>query len=276
MNKSVNIILAIVGILVIGFGLVYLGFALGRFGWFPQIGPSNAYVMPGHHMMEPYTDADLKGCGFGMMGLCTEGDPNGSSFDMMEGHGMMGGYAFNASEAVEPLTITEVDEAVHEYLENLQDDDLALGEIMIFDNHGYAQIVEKSTGIGAMEVLIDPVTLAVYPEHGPNMMWNLKYSHMGGMMPGHGMMGFGQTDLTAQEAEDMPVSAEEAVETAQQYLDNYFPGTQADDHADPFYGYYTLHTLEDGEVTGMLSVNGFNGQVYLHTWHGDFIEMSAH
>jgi hypothetical protein len=30
----------------------------------------------------------------------------------------------------------------------------------------------------------------------------------------------------------------------------------------------------DGETVGMLSVNGYTGQVFPHTWHGDFVEMS--
>ena len=47
----------------------------------------------------------------------------------------------------------------------------------------------------------------------------------------------------------------------------------ADEHADAFYGYYTIHTLENGEVVGMLSVNGFTGQVFPHTWHGELVEM---
>jgi hypothetical protein len=264
MNKSLSIILAIVGTLVISFGLVYFGFVLARFGWFPQIWATNAHHMAGYPVQESCAYFDSKDSTFGMMGRYGIGNST------------MENCPFNPGEDAEPLSITVVDDAVHEYIESFQDDDLTLGEIMIFDNHGYAQIVEKSTGIGAMEVLIDPVTLAVYPEHGPNMMWNLKYSHMGGMMAGQGRMGFGQKDLTAQEAEDIPVSAEEAVQAAQRYLDQYLSGAQADDHADRFYGYYTLHILEDDQVTGMLSVNGFSGEVFLHTWHGDFIEMSAH
>ncbi len=40
---------------------------------------------------------------------------------------------------------------------------------------------------------------------------------------------------------------------------------------DTFSGYYTLHITKDGTVTGMLSVNGYTGQVWFHTWHGAFI-----
>ena len=45
--------------------------------------------------------------------------------------------------------------------------DLKLAEVMQFDNGFYAEITEKSTGLHAFEVLIDPYTGAVYPEPGP-------------------------------------------------------------------------------------------------------------
>jgi hypothetical protein len=51
------------------------------------------------------------------------------------------------------------------------------------------------------------------------------------------------------------------------------PGVSSVAHADPFYGYYTIHTLRDGEIEGMLSVHGESGQVWYHTWHGDFVQM---
>jgi hypothetical protein len=152
---------------------------------------------------------------------------------------------------------------------------------MIFDNQAYAEVKEKSTGIGAMELLVDPVTLAVFPEYGPNMMWNLKYGMMSGYngygMMGGGMMGGWQQNpgATPEISADMPVSIEQSGQIAQQFLERYDPGKQADDHADVFYGYYTLHVLQDGKVIGMLSVNGYSGQVFPHTWHGAFVEMSG-
>ena len=68
------------------------------------------------------------------------------------------------------------------------------------------------------------------------------------------------------------VTPEQALEYAQQYLDTNYTGATA--AADPvqFYGYYTLDFENDGKVIGMLSVNGYSGQVFLHTWHGTFIE----
>jgi hypothetical protein len=72
---------------------------------------------------------------------------------------------------------------------------------------------------------------------------------------------------------EMPVSADQALRYAQRYLEGYIPGTQAADEADGFYGYYTVHVLKDGQIYGMLSVNGYSGQVWYHNWHGQFVGM---
>ena len=71
----------------------------------------------------------------------------------------------------------------------------------------------------------------------------------------------------------MTLSPEEAQDVAQRWLDANVPGATAGE-ADPFYGYYTLHFLEDGEIAGMLSVHGGSGDVWYHSWHGDFVAMA--
>ena len=195
------------------------------------------------------------------------------------GPGMMG-PGFGASTDVDPLSLEDAQAAIESYLSRLGDDNLVLKEVMVFGNHAYAQVAERSTGIGAFEVLIDPVTLAVTPEPGPNMMWNLKYGPMASMGMGSGVPGYGMgrmgmrgpasPDATAQ----MPVSADEAIQAAQLYLDVYLPGTEANEHADSFYGYYTIHVLRDGKTMGMLSVNGYTQEVFFHFWHGDFVGMA--
>lgn len=190
--------------------------------------------------------------------------------------GMMGrGLMWNNNSpffAIEPLTMTEATEAVNDYLANLNDPNLELGEVMIFDNHAYAQIIEQDSGIGAMELLVDPQTKSVYPEMGPNMMWNLKY----GMMSGYGSYGMMGYAPSVDPSAEMTIEPEAAIEAAQTYLDTYLDKSlTVDDHADPFYGYYTLHVNRDGETVGMLSVNGHAAQVFLHTWHGELLEMSG-
>ena len=175
--------------------------------------------------------------------------------DGMMGPGMMGGWGTNNPDA-EQITIDEAAEAVERYL-GAYGQDLALAEVMEFAWNFYAEVEEESTGIHAMELLIDKYTGQVYPEMGPNMMWNTKY----GMMSSN-------YSVTA----EMPVTQEQAKELAQRFLDANLPGVAVGE-ADVFYGYYTLHTLKDGQIEGMLSVNGYKGGVWYHNWHGSFIGM---
>ena len=73
-----------------------------------------------------------------------------------------------------------------------------------------------------------------------------------------------------------PFGEQEATEIAGRWLAAYRPGVTVEEHADPFYGYYTIHTQKDGEIEGMLSVHGTTGQVWYHTWHGAFFSLIAH
>ncbi len=177
-----------------------------------------------------------------------------------------------------PISEDEVQRIAEDYVAAYGNPDLEVAEIMAFDNHFYVQAREESTGRYAFEFLIDRYTGATHPEPGPNMMWNTKYGHMsgfgwGGMMGGGWGMGGHMGGGWANPGDEMPISPEQAVRLAQDYLDAYRPGLQADEEADAFYGYYTLHIVEEGEVVGMLSVNGYTGNVWPHTWHGEYLGM---
>ena len=198
--------------------------------------------------------------------------------------GMPGWWDYAPPGEKAPLMINQAVEAVESYLRSRGNQDLELAEIMEFDNHFYAEVEEENSGIHAFELLINRYTGAIFPEPGPNMMWNTKYGHMRGGMMGGGMMGrwtmgpFGwgrrggwnQTDPVNNK---LRVSPKKAQQAAQKFLDAYLPGTQAADEVDTFYGYYTIHVLKDGEVYGMLGVNGYKGWVWYHEWHGGFIGM---
>jgi hypothetical protein len=217
----------------------------------------------------------------GMMGSRDTRGPGGmmgSGYGgMTPGPGMMQGYG--SSVVTTPLTVDQAAQAAQKYLDTLNLPDLKIAEVMIFDNGAYVRVVEQSTGLGAFELLVDPATQAVYPEHGPNIMWNLKYGGLthSGMMGGggYGMMNSNQWDGTVPEVSAaMVVSADQARQNAQTYLDSALPGATVAEDADAFYGYYTIDVMKDGKVYGMLSVNGSTGQVIYHSWHGTFIEMS--
>jgi len=285
MNKTLRWTLILLGVVVVAAALVSGGVLIARagtgtYGFGPGTmmngyapdQPGYGYMVSGGMMQTSQNYSGTLPYGPGMMDGEMMGMMGGS---MMNGGMMSGGYR-SPLYGVEPLSLDQATQAVEEYLAGLSNSDLALGEVMVFDNHAYAQIVEQSTGVGALEVLVDPVTLAIYPEYGPNMMWNQKYRPMGGF-GGMGVMGMMMgnfsntpTEVTA----EMPVSGEQTIETAQRYLDTYLPGAKTEDKADPFYGYYTLHIVRDGKTVGMLSVNGYTRQVFVHTWHGDFVELS--
>ena len=200
---------------------------------------------------------------FGGPGQFSYGGPGGM---MGSGGGMMGGGWGNYNNYNNPqakaVTIDQAADAARGYISGYGGN-LTLTEVMSFAENYYAEVAEKDTGIHAMELLIDKYSGRVSPEPGPNMMWNTKYSPMGGMMDN-----YGGGPPTA----NMPVSADQAKTIAQQYLDTNLAGLTVAE-ADTFYGYYTLHTLRNGQIEGMLSVNGYNGAVWYHSWHGSFLEM---
>ena len=262
MNNALRTILLVSAVLVLGVALFLGGMFFTRMMTWNGYGPG--------WMMGGYDSGNYQGYGpGGMMERGGRGYGPGNMMDNGYGPGgMMQGYGYDGQAKVEPLSVEDTEQAVQDYLSYYNNGDLAIKEIMVFDNNSYAIISEKSTGIGAFELLIDPVSKTAYPEYGPNMMWNLKYGmHSGnGMMGGGGMMGNYRQPQNVDA--EMPVSAEEAATYAQDYLDRYQPGVNVSDEITLFYGYYTIDLEKDGQIVGMLSVNGYDGQVFYHSWHG--------
>lgn len=211
-------------------------------------------------------------------------------FGMMRfGSGMMGYTTSGSGEPVRDLPGAK--RQAQRFSDRL---DLRVGEVMRFDNHYYAELTDAE-GQGATEVLIDPATGTVMLEPGPAMMWNTRYTMMGGSMMGmmggtgtgdntipfgNGMMGVGgmmgspaSPSGQAPRKQTGPVTAAEARTIANQWLRAVDRGLTAGE-PDPFPGYFTFHTLRAGRVEGMLSVHAATGAVWYHSWHGRFLEMS--
>lgn len=157
-------------------------------------------------------------------------------------------------------TMNQAIEISENYLTSLRNSNLDIEEIMEFEQNFYVVYFEKSTGVGAFEMLIDKTTGRIFPEYGPNMMWNTKYGH-GGMMGG----------WTTTPTSNMPITSAEAVKIAQDFLDSDYPGTTAQE-AHSFYGYHTIHFTKGDKIYGMLSVNDYDGTVWYHNWHGSYIQ----
>jgi hypothetical protein len=192
---------------------------------------------------------------------------------MMNGHGtggmmsgsywsgMMGGWTAPNGKAI---SIAQARQSVQRYIDRIGNKNLAIDEVIEFQRNFYAIVKDTSTGHGAFEVLVNKVTGAVMLEPGPAMMWNTQYGMMSGGMGG--MMGYRQP------AGPITVSAVKAEQIARQWLAQNEPGATTET-PDEFPGYYTIHFLQNGKITGMLSVNGYTGQVWYHTWHGKAIRV---
>ena len=175
-------------------------------------------------------------------------------------------------------------------------------DFMVFTQNYYVQIVDAKTGAGLGELLVDRYTGMVQPEFGPNMMWNTRFGMGGnaGMMGGN-MMGTkqnqggmgSQTDQSgmmnaqnqgvagvAQPGQEMmgavqgirgtPAAARYGMAAAQKLADTfvagYLPGGKVLEGF-AFPGYYTFDYGRKA-TEGMLSVNAYAGEVWVHGWHG--------
>ena len=227
--------------------------------------------------------------GYGMMNYAWQGDDYQSQGYYGMGP-MMGGsyYGIQSNENEEKLELDILTLEVEKYIDQFETN-LVIGDIFVFeDSEYYYSIIEESTKKGAMELLINPYTKDIYPEFGPNMMWNLKYGMHNsgymfggrGMMSGYGMMGrrgnysFDYDDYNVNEySQDNEMNSEEAYNKGVDYLANNKDEYTLGDEYHEFYGYYTFHVESGSNPVGMLSVHGFTGDVWYHTWHGELVEI---
>jgi hypothetical protein len=295
MNKALKILGIVVLALVVVGALIGAGFLVGRTATERQaalVGPDAANPnRPG--TAQGWNNGQAPFNGPGMMQGWDDGQGPFNGPGMMQGRGLdrgrrqgslddfgrmpMFGGALPAN--VEPLTIDATRTAVEDFLAGLGRDNLAMGEIMVFDNNAYAVIDDTTTGQGAFEVLVDPATKTVHLEFGPSMMWNTTYGMHGtdpiyatGMM--RMMGGRGQFGPQTAPADTTPLTETEARAKAQGYVELSLAGQTVSEKAEAFPGYFTFDLEKDGTPTGMLSVNATSGQVWYHNWHGRFVEMS--
>ncbi len=187
--------------------------------------------------------------GFSMMGNYNSGS------GMMGGNGMMNGYGRSGQQpSGNRISMDNAIRLVQDY-ETSAGTNFKVAEVMEFENNFYAAVLERDTGRAAFEILVDPYSGWIFPEYGPNMMWNVKYGHMGNGNSPENTVSFDQAKINAQKT-----------------LDARFPSAMIEPDGFTFYGYYTFDYKVNDQIAGMLSVNGFDGQVWLHTWHGQFID----
>ncbi len=194
------------------------------------------------------------GPGYGMMG--GYGGMMGGGYGGMMGGGMMGGgYGWDAAPLDKPLTLDTAADRVMEALTAWGYADLEVQEIVQYSWNFYALVREKSTGKGALELLVDQRTGVVTLEPGPGMMWNTRYGRR---------YWSGSSSATK-------VTADAAKKIARDWLTSRGDATAWDFEVTELPGYFSIHLEKDGRMEGMLGVNAYTGAVWYHTWHGPFV-----
>jgi len=171
------------------------------------------------------------------------------------GPGMMQyGYRGNSQQQTgQRITIDQATQDAQAYA-NKVGANLTVADMLEFQNGFYAIVTENDTGRGAFELQINPYTGNVSRGAGPDLSWNLKYGRV-------------QMNNTT----DNTITLEQAQSDAQKTLDARVSGATLGSIEYSFYGYYTFDYQVNGKITGLLSVNGINGQVWLDNRLGTFI-----
>jgi len=241
MDKKTLGILAVV-LIVVGISGLFLS-SSGTYGGYPA-GQWGSYggMGPGGKMGSGMMGGGMMGGSGGMMGYMMQ---------MMGGNMLVsGGISYNPNGSL--VSLDQARDIAERYLAAQNNPDMELADLEEWEFNFYVEYKEKSTGTKVLQMLIDKYAGIASLEMGPNMMWNTKYA-MRGTQPGA-----------------MTLTKEQAMASALQFLDSRLPGTKAEDGGE-FYGYYHIDVKKDNKMYGMLDVNGYSGQVWYHTWHGNFI-----
>lgn len=211
-------------------------------------------------MGQPGNGGAGQGYNQGMMG------GNGVGGGMMGGNGMGGTMMSTYAPSSRPISQDEALRRAQGFA-GRYGPQVKIRDFMVFAESYYAQVVDAATGVGLAEVLVDRYTGVVQPEPGPDMLWNTRFGMQGGQY-GNGMMdGINQR----RQVPSAPVRYTQAAaqKLADTFVAGYLPGGKVLEGL-PFPGYYTFDYGREA-TEGMLSVNAFTGEVWVHGWHGIYL-----
>lgn len=175
------------------------------------------------------------------------------------------GYGYDYYSTTGPVPTEDLIARVQRYLDQLGNSDLTVVRLRELTRAYQAEVIERSTGRHAFDLMLGKGTLQVSPAAGPNIFWNIKYgpeiAEVGG---GYGMLG---RLVSRDSVSDMSLTESEARRIAEQAVDDLGAGLKLDDAtAATFYGFYQFHVVREGELVGELDVNGYSGQTWYNGW----------
>ena len=167
----------------------------------------------------------------------------------------MGPWGDDLEETGERITTDQALSLAQDYATG-RSENLRVARIYEFENAYYAVVEETDTGMGAFQLIIQPVSGNVRFESGAGMMWNTKY---------------GRRAMMDVEIPENTLTMEAAAAQAQQVLKEESADLSIDPAGVAFHGYYTYEYQVEGKTAGLISVNAEDGDYWFHNWLGNFI-----
>lgn len=191
---------------------------------------------------------------------CTSGE---STNIRSYGYMPAGEVAYEGHVLGQRITIDQVEELVKDYLRD--NSNLRAEEIIEFANDFYVRFSEKDTGINAFVALVHPYNGRLYPGHHPDKYWNTEYRGESYRLSRDG------GEPLDWPSGPMTITEEQAWNDAQRFIERHLPEGRAG-AVERFYGYYTIPVLIFEDVIGLLSINGYTGDVCYEACHGSLID----
>jgi hypothetical protein len=204
----------------------------------------------------PLVSAPMAGI-FGGLPSLDSGQPGGSG---METYGIHQAPSLNQAQIENSLgmsiTRNKAIEIINSYLAKTRNDDLYIQVIYEYNTHYEVELKEMETHRGAFELLVDKFNGRVFPEPGPNLVWNGKYgvnaNYFGVQSP-------------------MSITVNEALKLVGEFVRRTSPGMRVQGDVSDYYGYYEFHVTMEDTLVLEINVNGFNGQIWVENWHGPLL-----
>ncbi len=200
----------------------------------------------------------------GVTGCASEEPPQTLGYS---GYVSIGNAVYEGHVMNQRLTMDQVEERVKDYLRDLNDSNIQVEEIIEFANRFYVRFSEKDTGINAFAALINPFTGRMYAWHHADKFWNTKYKGESYRLS------TGEPQPIDWPSGPMTITEGQALSNAAEAILGPRGIADADvGSAQPFYGYYTIPILRQGNVIGLVNVNGYTGTVCYESCHGSVLD----
>lgn len=166
------------------------------------------------------------------------------------------GYGFSDFGTGASIGQDQVPTIVNGFLARFTGGSYQISRILQFANNYYVQVTDSSKKAPAFELVVNANGGAVHPTP-VTMQWNTSYGRAQYSLQGN----VGQ----------MSVTSSQAAQNAKDYVTKVSSNASVSSPVQ-YSGYYSFIVSDNGKTVGVLSVNGYNGQVWYQNWNGAFVK----